>query len=190
MTERHSQRVAALSWRILHELRVPGRLAIGILLAARVHDLGKIVVPDALLQKREPLTPEEWPLMRNHAEAGAALLLRAGAPADLVDDVRHHHEAWDGSGYPYGLKGTEIPLGARIIAVADSFDAMISDRPYRATPGAGTAAALLHRGRGRQWAPSIVDALLRSLARQDREVVKMPPPDRSPATVMVPHSPT
>ena len=103
-------------------------------------------------------------IMQAHADRGAELLTRYSDFARVVDIVRHHHERWDGAGYPYRLKAKEIPIGARVIAVADSFDAMTSDRPYRRALSADQAASILLQGRGKQWDPAIVDAFLRSIA--------------------------
>ena len=102
--------------------------------------------------------------MESHAERGADVLTRYHDFAGGAAIVRHHHESWDGAGYPHKLKGTDIPFGARVIAVADSYDAMTSDRPYRAGMNPGKAASILRDGRGRQWDPTIVDALVRSIA--------------------------
>jgi HD-GYP domain-containing protein (c-di-GMP phosphodiesterase class II) len=101
--------------------------------------------------------------MRAHPEQGAQLLTRYRDFARGAEIVRHHHEAWDGTGYPAGLQGTGIPFGARVIAVADSFDAMTSDRPYRPGMSVDRAAEILRKGQGQQWDPVVVDALLRIL---------------------------
>jgi HD-GYP domain-containing protein (c-di-GMP phosphodiesterase class II) len=105
--------------------------------------------------------------MEEHPVTGATLLKRYQDFTRGVALVRHHHESWDGTGYPDRLKGTEIPFGARVIAVADSFDAMTSDRPYRAGMPVGRAAAILRTGRGQQWDAALVDALLRSASVRD-----------------------
>jgi hypothetical protein len=162
----HSRRVAELTASILKEKGWRDQGAKVIIAAARVHDIGKIGIPDHVLKKEGSLTPQERALMEAHAEEGAELLMRYPDFAPAVEIVRHHHERWDGEGYPHRLKGTEIPFGARVIAVADSFDAMTSDRPYRPALSVDRAAAILRDGRGRQWDPSIVDAFLRSIADQ------------------------
>jgi hypothetical protein len=160
----HSRRVAELCAGILHELDLHGVDAELIIAAARVHDIGKIGVPDDLMKKPGPLTPEERALMQTHPESGADLLTRYPDFARGVSMVRHHHERWDGEGYPHHLRETAIPLGARVIAVADSFDAMISNRAYRRGITIDRAVAILREGRGRQWDASVVDALVRILA--------------------------
>jgi HD-GYP domain-containing protein (c-di-GMP phosphodiesterase class II) len=115
--------------------------------------------------------------MEAHPVRGADLLKRHADFARGVAIVRHHHEAWDGKGYPDGLKGTEIPFGARVIAVADSFDAMTSDRPYRKGMTVQKAADILHQGRGGQWDASIVDAFLRTISGQ----LDLQPANNAPA---------
>jgi HD-GYP domain-containing protein (c-di-GMP phosphodiesterase class II) len=160
----HSRRVATLCASILGELNLRGLEADLIIAAARVHDIGKIAIPDQILNKPGRLTSDELAIMRSHSERGAALLLRYPDFARGAAIVRHHHESWDGTGYPSGLKGQNIPYGARVIAVADSFDAMTSDRPYRPGMSIHQAVHILQTGRGQQWDPEIVDAFLRYLA--------------------------
>ena len=159
----HSRRVAALTKSILRELGLTGPEADLIVTAARVHDIGKIGIPDAVLNKAGKFTPEEEAIMQTHPDRGADLLTRYRDFARGVDIVRHHHESWDGTGYPHRLKETAIPFGARVIAVADSFDAMTSDRPYRKAMPVEKAAAILRAGQGQQWDPQIVDAFLRAI---------------------------
>jgi hypothetical protein len=160
----HSRRVAELCADILRELDIHDSETELIVAAARVHDIGKIGVPDDLMRKPGTLTPGENAVMQTHPENGADLLTRYPDFMRGVPMVRHHHERWDGEGYPHRLRETAIPLGARVIAVADSFDAMISDRAYRRGIAMDRAVAILREGRGRQWDPTIVDALVRSLA--------------------------
>lgn len=107
--------------------------------------------------------------MEAHPENGARLLERYPDFSRGIEIVRHHHEQWDGGGYPGGLRGTEIPFGARVVAVADGFDAMTSDRPYRKGMPTEKALAILQSGRGRQWEGAIVDALVRSLTDAPQE---------------------
>ena len=159
----HSRRVAALTQSVLKEMNVRGAEAELIYVAARVHDIGKIGVPDLILNKPDRLTPAEKSIMDSHAERGAELLARYSDFSRGVAIVRHHHEAWDGRGYPHGLKGLDIPFGARVIAVVDSYDAMTSDRPYRAALSMAQALRILSDGRGRQWDATLVDAFVRHL---------------------------
>jgi putative nucleotidyltransferase with HDIG domain len=126
-----------------------------------LHDIGKIAVTDAILLKPAKLTPEEWIEMRKHPTAGDEMLKRVPflRPASAI--VRHHHERFDGTGYPDGLKGVEIPLGARLFTVADTLDAMTSDRSYRKSPGVEAARAEIARCSGTQFDPHIVELFLK-----------------------------
>jgi hypothetical protein len=160
----HSRRVTEYCTVILKELGFNGPEVALIEAAARVHDIGKIGIPDAVLNKPGRLTDQERAIMEEHPAHGAALLKRYVDFARGVEIVLHHHESWDGAGYPRGLVGTEIPFGARVIAVADSYDAMTSDRPYRRGMSADKALAILRQGRGQQWDATIVDAFLRGVA--------------------------
>jgi hypothetical protein len=176
----HSRRVTAYCAGMLRALRFTGPEVTLILSAARVHDIGKIAIPDGVLNKQGPLTPEEWALMKTHPDRGADFLQRYRDFAHGVEIVRRHHESWDGTGYPGGLTGTEIPFGARVIAVADSFDAMTSDRPYRKGMAPERAAAILREGRGRQWESALVDAFLESVADQLAAAIEIVPvPERA-----------
>jgi HD-GYP domain-containing protein (c-di-GMP phosphodiesterase class II) len=134
-----------------------------LLSAGRVHDIGKVAIDPLVLAKPGKLDAAEWAEMRRHPELGAEVIARFAAYGDGFRLVRHHHEAWDGSGYPDGLAGAAIPLGARILAVADTFDALTSDRPYRARLELDRAVAILRDGAGRQWDPAVVAALLAHL---------------------------
>jgi hypothetical protein len=162
----HSRRVMTLTSRVLQELQITGESAPLVVTAARLHDIGKIGVPDHILNKTGPLTAEEWAILQLHPEQGADLLRDFPGFAHGVAVVRHHHERWDGAGYPHHLKERAIPLGARIVAVVDSYDAMTSDRPYRPGLSPKTAAEILRAGRGTQWDPEIVDAFLRVIAQE------------------------
>jgi putative nucleotidyltransferase with HDIG domain len=136
----HSARVARLAQQMARECGLPRHAAETIEQAALLHDLGKIGVPESILRKPGPLTAEEWEIMRRHPVTGAQIV----APLEFFDEgaiiVRHHHERLDGSGYPDGLKGAAIPLGSRIVAVADTYDALTSGRSYR--PGFSSAEAI------------------------------------------------
>jgi HD-GYP domain-containing protein (c-di-GMP phosphodiesterase class II) len=125
-----------------------------------LHDLGKVATPDAILLKPGPLNEDEWEIMRAHSLAGADLLLDIPSLARYAPVVRAHHERIDGRGYPYGLAGDEIPFEARIVAVADAFHAMTSDRPYRQALSSGEAIEILRTGRGKQWDAPVVDVMI------------------------------
>lgn len=128
-------------------------------LACVLHDVGKIAIPDSILNKPGALTPEEFEVMRTHSTAGYDLVLRTNVPQTVADVVRHHHERWDGDGYPDRLAGIAIPRAARILAVVDAFDAMTSDRPYRAGLTPAQAREQLLREAGRQFDPTVVAAV-------------------------------
>jgi putative two-component system response regulator len=156
----HCDRLAALALRLADELEVDRRELETLRLGALLHDIGKIGVPDSVLLKAGPLDADELELMRTHTLIGDDLL----APLDLLDRVRpivrHHHERWDGTGYPDGLAAEAIPLGARILAVADSVDAMSAHRVYRDPLTEPQIVRELELGRGAQWDPAIVDVAL------------------------------
>ncbi len=157
----HIQRVHAMG-RLLAKEIVPGsaddaQLSYGFLL----HDLGKLAVPDAVLNKPGKLNEDEWELMKLHPEQGAAILSAIPFLGKALEVVRHHHERWDGAGYPDGLRGEEIPLWARIFAVVDSVDAITSDRPYRSARSLDVAIGELRNGAGSQYDPACVEAFAR-----------------------------
>jgi hypothetical protein len=183
----HSQRVAKGTAAILDSLGLSGPEVELIVSAARVHDIGKIGIPDYILNKPDRLTPEEEAIMQTHPDHGADLLKRYPDFVRGVEIIRHHHEAWDGTGYPQRLKGYDIPFGARVIAVADSYDAMTSDRPYRKAMSPSKAASILIQGRGKQWDSSIVDGFLRTIADQ-LEPDTIPTPSIAPQPLQSPQA--
>ena len=162
-TAGHSRRVQQLALAIGRELRLS--LAELDLLghAALFHDIGKLAIPDTVLLKPSTLSSDEWALMQRHAEEGARIIDRLGFLDDAVPSIRHHHERWDGAGYPDGLAGEEIPLGARIIHVADALDSMLTNRIYRTARPAADAREELRRGAGSQFCPRCIGALERLL---------------------------
>jgi len=162
-TYQHSQDVAAYAVRTARQLHLADRDVEMIRLAARVHDLGKIAVPDSVLHKQGRLTNEEFELMKRHPQDGADILAKFPEYRSGRELVLAHHERIDGRGYPRGLSGSEIPLGARIIAVADAWDAMTSNRPYRSALDQDVALGELMRGRGTQWDSDVVDAFAATL---------------------------
>lgn len=134
-------------------------------MGAILHDIGKIGIQDAILRKPGSLTPEEWAHMRTHPEIGTQILRGISFLEPVIPYVRHHHERFDGKGYPDRLAGEEIPIGGRLIAVADSFDAMTSTRPYRPALSVEVALAELRAAAGTQLDPKIVDAFLAAYER-------------------------
>ena len=126
-----------------------------------LHDIGKIGIPDAILLKPGPLTPEEWAIMRRHPEIGKQLVERIPFLRGAVPIVYAHHEKWDGTGYPRGLKGEYIPLGARIFMVVDAFDAITFDRPYSKAQPFEAAKAEIKRCSGKHFDPDVVAAFFR-----------------------------
>jgi hypothetical protein len=159
-TGRHLQRIGALSEEIARRMGFDDEQVEAVGYAAIVHDLGKLRIPDAILIKPGELTPEDWTVMKRHPEWGADLL-GAGLFFDMAREVAlHHHERWDGSGYPFGLEGEAIPRAARIVMVADIYDALISARPYKAAWPAPRALAELRAMRGSKLCPETVDVFL------------------------------
>jgi putative nucleotidyltransferase with HDIG domain len=137
-----------------------------ILAASPVHDIGKIGTTDFVLSKPGKLTDEERGIIQEHAAEGASILGILSMYREASWVVRHHHERWDGMGYPDGLSGSDIPIGARVIAVADTYDAMTSDRVYRKALSHQVAMAEIRRGAGSQFDPTIVEAFMRAMGEQ------------------------
>lgn len=166
-TAQHSERVAKYTQQIIDELgTIRFAESEAIILAARVHDLGKIAIPDAVLLKPGRLDEGEYWLMRQHPVAGDDILQQLSIYKDSLGVVRHHHERYDGTGYPDGLKADEIPLGARIVSVADSYDVMTSDRPYARARTVREAKEELLACKGTHFDPRMVDAFVRVLERE------------------------
>ncbi len=168
-TAGHSRRVREIASRIGHELGLSDGELEMLGHAALFHDIGKIAVPDSVLMKPGSLSGSERSVMQIHAEEGAEIVSRLGFLADAVPAIRHHHEDFDGSGYPVGLVGVEIPLGARIIRVADALDAMMNERVYRPGRSLEEALAELRRGSGAEFCPRCVDAAI-AVADRDASV--------------------
>jgi diguanylate cyclase (GGDEF)-like protein/putative nucleotidyltransferase with HDIG domain len=168
-TAGHSRRVQQLALAIGRELGLSQAELDLLGHAALFHDIGKLAIPDAILLKPASLTEDEWALMQRHADEGARIIDRLGFLNDAVPAIRHHHERFDGTGYPDGLKGEEIPLGARIIHVADALDSMLTTRIYRAARPASEALGELRRAAGSQFCPRCVSALERILPVESLE---------------------
>jgi diguanylate cyclase (GGDEF)-like protein/putative nucleotidyltransferase with HDIG domain len=168
-TAGHSRRVQQLALAIGRELGLSQAELDLLGHAALFHDIGKLAIPDVILLKPASLTEDEWELMQRHADEGARIIDRLGFLNDAVPAIRHHHERFDGTGYPDRLKGEEIPLGARIIHVADALDSMLTTRIYRAARPATEALDELRRAAGSQFCPRCVAALERILPLEDLE---------------------
>lgn len=162
-TSGHSRRVSQFSKVIARAIGLGSREIERVGVAALLHDVGKIhEVFAPILRKPDRLSPEEWEIMKTHPVKSAELVQHVSQLKDVVEPLRHHHENWDGTGYPDGLAGNEIPLYARVIMFADTIDAMTTDRPYRAALGEPQVRAELKRMKGRQFDPQICEALLES----------------------------
>jgi putative nucleotidyltransferase with HDIG domain len=158
-TRGHSQRVSHYAAQIAREMGLEEREIETIRLAGILHDIGKIGIRDEILHKAGKLTDEEWKQVRKHPEISVSILSRIPDLKGIIQIIRHHHEHYDGNGYPLGLKGEEIPLGARILAVTDMLDALISDRPYREKITFAEAVEEVRKVSGTQLDPKIVEAL-------------------------------
>jgi HD-GYP domain-containing protein (c-di-GMP phosphodiesterase class II) len=163
-TGEHSDRVVVLARRIGQRLDLVGAQLRDLEYAARLHDIGKVGVPDAVLHKAGPLADDEWQVIRGHAAWGAELVGRIPGLEGVARIVRHHHERFDGDGYPDGLTGAEIPLASRILTVSDAYVAMTEDRPYRRARPGFEVDRELRDGSGSQFDPEVVTGL--------REVVR------------------
>lgn len=156
----HSERVAELSVMLAKQMGLPVAELQRIHIGAHLHDIGKIGIPDAILNKPGKLTDIEFSIMRQHPEIGSRIVEKIKVLRDIADIIRHHHERYDGKGYPDGLYGCNISFGARIVAVADSFDAMTTVRSYRSALSCPKAKEELLRCRGTQFDPEVVNALV------------------------------
>ena len=159
-TASHSNRVAEMVLVLAAALGLGPDETTLIHIAAHLHDIGKIAVPDAVLRKAGPLTADEWQEMRRHPVTGYNILRRVADFQDIAVLILHHHERWDGQGYPDGLSGADIPLGSRIIAVADSIDAMMSGRSYRAAMTGAACRCEIEKNSGIMYDPRVASAAL------------------------------
>lgn len=157
-TRGHSERVALIARQLAEQLELPAEEVDLIYMSGLLHDIGKLGVDDRILRKEAPLTREEFRAVQNHPELGCEILRPLRNLKAVLPGVRSHHEMWNGAGYPEGLRGEAIPRIARIIAVADAFDAMTSDRPYRPGMSVETLEQIFREGSGAQWDPVVIEA--------------------------------
>lgn len=166
-TAEHSRRVVELAGAVARRLGLDPTAAATVERVAILHDVGKVAVPDSVLQKRGSLTDAEWDLMREHPSVGARIVASTRTLAHLATPIRAEHEHWDGGGYPDGLRGAEIPIESRITLACDAYQAMTSERPYRSAMSDPEAQAELRANAGGQFDPDVVDALLAELTETD-----------------------
>jgi diguanylate cyclase (GGDEF)-like protein len=168
VSEQHAEEVARLSGAIARGLALPDDVILRCRLGGWLHDVGKVAIPDHILTKPGPLDEHEWRIMQTHSEIGEQLVRRVHSVGSAAAAVRHHHERMDGSGYPDRLAGDEIPIEARVIAVADAFSAITTARPYRPARTPVDAIAELRAGAGRHHDAHVIEALARALAAGER----------------------
>ena len=174
----HCHRLAQHAGHLARQLALPQREIEVVRMGAALHDVGKIVVPDAILKKPDKLTPDEYAIVKQHCYSGGQICKRVPFLMDVYPLVYHHHERWDGQGYPDGLRGERTPLGARIVSVADAYDSMTTDRPYRQAMPHEAAVEILMDGAGQQWDPTVVRIFLEMIqvGNADSETERMPEP--------------
>lgn len=160
-TEGHLRRLSSYSEQLALAANLDQHQVKAIRLGGLLHDIGKISIDDAILGKPSQLTEEEYNHIKRHPEEGARIVAPMRFASEVGPIIRHHHERWDGSGYPDGLRGEDIPIGARIVAIVDAYDAMMTDRPYRKSLGLEEALRRLRAGRGREWDPDLLDLFIR-----------------------------
>ena len=165
-TYEHAERVRRYAMALAAQAGITDPLILRtIQTAALLHDVGKLAIPDRLLNKPGPLTTDEYDQVKQHAAIGADILSGVPFPGPLALLVRHHHENWDGTGYPDGRRRDDIPLGARVLAIADCYDALTSDRPYRRALAHDSAIAMIYERRGSMFDPQMTDAFLQIVWR-------------------------
>ncbi|MBW3612452.1 MAG: diguanylate cyclase [Chloroflexi bacterium] len=175
---RPSSLIATIAMALARRLELPDAEVERVRVASLLHDIGKVGVPDEILEKPGPLSPDEWQSVVQHPRIGQEILNRVAAVKDAAAIILHHHERYSGHGYPHGLRGSDIPLGARIVAVADAYEAMLSDRPYRNAIGHEAAIAELRAQAGTQFDPELVELFCRMFADA--------PPEADPSVLFTP----
>jgi HD-GYP domain-containing protein (c-di-GMP phosphodiesterase class II) len=175
----HNQQVAELAGAIALDLELPPQEVLRCQVSGWLHDIGKTAIPDSILAKPGELTEDEWAQMRRHPEIGEAIVKRIAGLADAASGVRHHHERFDGTGYPDRLSGEEISLEARVVAVSDAYSAITSRRPYQRERSRDEAIEELRASAGGHLDPNVVDALCRVLRAGPRPDVERRMPNRA-----------
>jgi HD-GYP domain-containing protein (c-di-GMP phosphodiesterase class II) len=173
-TEGHTLRVADLTVRLAREMNISKQQIVHLRRGALLHDMGKLAIPDAILHKPGKLTPEEWEIMRQHPRYAYEMLSSIDYLQPALDIPYCHHEKWDGTGYPRGLKGEQIPLAARIFAVVDVWDALRSDRPYRKAWSEEKTLAYIREQSGTHFDPQVVGAFMKVIGELQIDDNKQP----------------
>jgi putative nucleotidyltransferase with HDIG domain len=168
----HSRKVSEYSVAVSEKMNLPQERVDTIRAASLLHDIGKVGVPDSILNKKDPLSNEEWKPIKGHPELGVEILRHVIDLVNCLPAIRHHHEHYDGSGYPTGLKGEQIPIEARILSVADAYDAMTSPRPYREQLSMEEALKELRRCIGTQFDPKIVELFCNTITPVKHKILK------------------
>ena len=169
LTANHCESVSRYSLIIGKELNLPGDQLDKLNQAALLHDIGKIMVDNCVLNKKKPLTERDFLQIRSHSEKGMRILTQFHMNDFVIDAALHHHERWDGKGYPRGTAGEDIPVSARCLAIADSFDAMTTDRPYRKGMSVEYAAKEIAKGAGTQFDPKLAELFVRLI--EEKEII-------------------
>ena len=172
ITSAHTDRCSWYAAKLAHEMGLKDDETSVVRLASLLHDIGKLAVPDDVLCKPGPLNEEEWAQMKQHPTSALHVLSQIHSISDATPAILHHHEHFDGSGYPDGLAGDDIPIASRILLVTDAFDAMTTDRPYRKAMSVETAIKELRDNSGSQFDPDTVEALLRILSRDGAQPLR------------------
>ncbi len=179
-TEAHVERVARSARALGEAAGLASEALDSLYFGGIVHDIGKVGVPDAVLLKRGPLLPHEIEVMRRHVTVGVEIARQLRSAANVVPIIGHHHERFDGGGYPDGLSGAEIPVVAMIVSICDAYDAMTSDRPYRSAMQSSGAVSELRAGAGTQWDPELVGLFMAFVLQEPRPPVTADQPPDAP----------
>lgn len=163
----HTEHLLKSARELASNLALPEQQLEEITLLACIHDIGKVAVPDEILQKPAALTPEEWGIMEQHPEVGYHITRSINSLSSIAEAVLSHHERWDGSGYPRGLKGDTIPVLSRILAIADAYDVMVNGRQYKQAMTRDEALTEIKRCAGTQFDPTLVDLFVKVVTRQE-----------------------